>query len=472
MTQSISNFCIIIFLCSLLISCNKDKPTQENQNANSSQEKPNIIVIFCDDLGYADVAPFGGKTPTPRLTQMAEQGVIMTDFYAASPVCSPSRAALLTGRYPIRAGVNDVFFPESFTGLDSQEVTIPEILKQKGYRTGIVGKWHLGHHYQFLPLQQGFDEYFGIPYSNDMASVVYMRGNEVVSFEVDQHYITQTYTQEAEKFIRKNHKEPFFLYLAHSMPHVPIYASPQFEGKSGQGLYADVIQELDWSTGKIIDLIDSLGLAENTLIIFTSDNGPWLAFEEEGGKADPLRGGKQFTFEGGMRVPMIARWKNKIPEKTVSKTMATTMDFLPTFAAMCGANIPESLQLDGENITEVLTNNKTRKRSELAYYWRGKLEAYRSDNWKIKMPYEGNQGIWWKPDVAAHDTLLFNLQEDISEKNNLKDQHPEKVKELVQKMKQFEQKIQPVKKGKVVKTDADKSHIEKKMNKMKQNEHK
>ncbi|NJM94077.1 MAG: sulfatase-like hydrolase/transferase [Cytophagales bacterium] len=273
---ALSGLLLVMFAC---------KPIPEQ---NQDAARPNFIIIFADDLGYGDLSCFGHEhIRTPHLDQMAREGMKMTSFYSASPVCSPSRAALLTGRYPVRMGIQSVFFPESWTGLDTAEITLAEALQQAGYYTGMIGKWHLGHHFSYLPLQQGFDYFWGLPYSNDMAGLVYLQGNSVGSQQVDQRYLTRNLTEKALRFLEDHHQTPFFLYLAHPMPHVPLYASESFEGKSPRGLYGDVVEELDWSVGRILARLDSLGLAENTLVLFTSDNGPWLVFGPQGGSAGP-----------------------------------------------------------------------------------------------------------------------------------------------------------------------------------------
>ena len=346
-------------------------------------QKPNIVYIFADDLGYGDLSCYGAKDiNTPNIDQIAKQGIKFTEFYSASSVCSPSRAALLTGRYPQRMGINTVFFPESFTGIPDTEITIPEILKEKGYATGIVGKWHLGHHYQYLPLQQGFDEYFGIPYSNDMESVVYMRGNEVESYKVKQQYITKTYTKEAQKFITKNKDNSFFLYIAHSMPHVPLYASEEFIGTSKRGLYGDVVQELDWSVGQILKSLREHGILENTLIVFSSDNGPWLAMKEDGGSAGDLREGKTFTFDGGMKVPTVAMWKNRIPQGIINTEVASQMDWFPTIANITGSSIPKGLVIDGLDISKVLTDKEIVKIQIYSFLMGNNYRGIEVDNGK------------------------------------------------------------------------------------------
>jgi len=412
--------------------------------------RPNIIFIFADDLGYGDIGSFGAtQINTPNLDRLAGEGMMFTQFYAVSPVCTPSRAALLTGRYPIRQGINYVFFPESYGGLPPGEATIAEVLQDEGYATGIVGKWHLGHRKEYLPLQHGFEEFFGVPYSNDMGGFFYIRGNDVIQKDIDRRLITRTYTEESIKFIEKHagDNQPFFLYLAHTMPHVPIYASHEFEGKSTGGLYGDVVEELDWSVGRILDKLKALGIEEDTLVVFSSDNGPWLLMGGRGGSAGILRGGKATTFEGGMRVPTLACWKGTIKPGTVVDDMATMMDWFPTFATLSGARLPDDIILDGKDITRVLAGTGKRADQKFVYYNWGKIEAYRSGDWKLKLPYEGygygssllrfiHPGI-----TKPHDTLLFNLKDDPSEKINLADQHPEMVKELKAKIEKFQNQL-------------------------------
>ena len=425
-------------------------------------QKPNIVYIFADDLGYGDLSCYGAKDiNTPNIDQIAKQGIKFTEFYSASSVCSPSRAALLTGRYPQRMGINTVFFPESFTGIPDKEMTIPEILKEKGYATGIVGKWHLGHHSKYLPLQHGFDEYFGIPYSNDMESIVYMRGNEVESYKVKQQYITKTYTKEVQKFITKNKDNSFFLYIAHSMPHVPLYASEEFIGTSKRGLYGDVVQELDWSVGQILKSLREHGILENTLIVFSSDNGPWLAMKEDGGSAGDLREGKTFTFDGGMKVPTVAMWKNRIPQGIINTEVASQMDWFPTIANITGSSIPKGLVIDGLDISKVLTDKGNRKNSDLLFLDGKQLQGYRSGQWKVKLPYKGFRGNKWKQFVKAHDTLLFNLNTDPGEKNNLFEKYPEKAKEILKEMIEKYQDMGKLPPSLITKAQADQSHFKK-----------
>lgn len=431
--------------------------------AQNAVKKPNFVVILADDLGYGDIGAFGASDiRTPNIDRMASQGIKFTEFYSPSPVCSPTRFGLLTGRFPRRQGIDGVFFPESFNGIPAEEVTIAEALKTSGYATGIVGKWHLGHHKPFLPLQNGFDEYFGIPYSNDMQGQAYLRGNEVETYNPDQHYLTQKYTDEALKFIDKHKETPFFLYLPHNMPHVPLYASPNFEGKSKRGLYGDVIEELDWSVGEVLKSLEKNGIADNTIVVFTSDNGPWLAFDVEGGSAGPLREGKQTTFEGGQRVPTIFYWPAMIKTAVVNNNLATHLDILPTFLKLAGvAEGVAKNTLDGEDISPVLLGTGNRKGDEFIYYYNGQVQAYRKGDWKLKLPYKGNHGILGVKDVAAHDTLLFNLKQDVGETQNLLSNNPAKAKELLKGLEAYQKKITGPALSLPQRHPADDAHIKK-----------
>lgn len=415
-------------------------PSRANQD-----RQPNIILIFADDLGYGDIGAYGSQTiKTPNIDRMAAEGAKFDEFYAASPVCTPSRAGLLTGRYPIRQGIHGVFAPESLQGMDPEEITIAEMLKEVGYTTGLVGKWHLGHHEKFMPWNQGFDEFFGLPYSNDMGGLYYFRNQEVLFDEIDQRYLTRTYTEEALKFIDKHRQQPFFLYLAHNMPHVPIYASPEFEGKSAGGLYGDVVEELDWSVGQILKRLEEQELSENTLVIFTSDNGPWLVMGDDGGSAGPLRMGKQYTFEGGMRVPAVAYWPGHIPAATQPEGFATMMDWLPTFATLTGASIPSDRAIDGEDISGLLTGSARKEKQELFYYMDGELLAYRSGDWKLKLPFKGRMGwlSFLNPGFSrGHGMLLFNLKNDPGERHNLADQEADRVKQMLTEIEAFKKSL-------------------------------
>jgi arylsulfatase A len=408
------------------------------ENSVTKDRLPNIVMIYCDDMGYGDLGCFGNtEIRTPNIDRLATEGIKFTEFYSASPVCSPSRAALLTGRIPQRMGIGGVFFPRSFTGMPVEEVTIADLLKARGYATAIVGKWHLGHRQEFLPLQRGFDEYFGIPYSNDMLSVVYIEGNRVVDFHPDQHYTTRTYTEKACDFIDRKADGPFFLYLAHSMPHVPIYASPEFDGRSGKGLYTDVIEELDWSVGEVLQKLEEHGILDNTLVVFSSDNGPWLAMHELGGSAGILREGKQYTFEGGQRVPTLALWPGVIEAGSVYEDMALMMDWFPTFAEISGAQVPDDRDYDGESILPVLKGTGHRKGQEFLYFDGSELQCYRNGEWKLKLPFAGNHGSYGMKGVYPHDTLLFDMKSDPGEKVNLCKEMPEKVNEMVALMEAY-----------------------------------
>lgn len=444
----------LILLVVVSFSC-REKASEE---PNSST--PNIVFIFTDDLGYGDIGCFGATDiKTPHIDRIANEGIKFTSFLSASPVCSPSRAGLLTGRMPQRMGINAVFFPESFTGMDPGEITFAEILKEKGYRTAALGKWHLGHMERFLPLNQGFDQYFGIPYSNDMESVVYLRDNEVESFEVDQTYTTQKYTEEALTFIDKASDSPFLLYLAHNQPHVPIYASPDFRGKSERGLYGDVIQEIDWSVGQVLAKLEEKGILENTMIVFSSDNGPWLVMEDHGGSAGPLREGKQYTFEGGVRVPTVVMWKGKIAPGQVYEDLATQMDWFPTFCKIVGAEIPQDREIDGKDLSAVLFENGEREGDTFLYYMLSDQRGYREGDWKIKLPYQGYEGSRGMKAVAPHDTLLFNLKNDPGETTNLAGGNPEKLAQMMRAMDIAVKQLGPLPASKVIRSPQDNSHF-------------
>jgi arylsulfatase A len=446
---------IILFL----FSCTKTDTRKVTSSVNET--RPNIVFIYCDDLGYGDIGCFGARDiKTPNIDRMAAEGIKFTEFYSASPVCSPSRAALLTGRIPQRMGINGVFFPESYTGMPLQEITVANILKDEGYATGIVGKWHLGHMEKFLPLQRGFDEYFGIPYSNDMESVVYLRGNDVVDFNVDQRYITKKYTEEAVDFIGRHKNEPFFLYLAHNMPHVPIYASEDFLGTSERGLYGDVIQEIDWSVGQVMKALEDNHLSDNTLLVFSSDNGPWLVMEDYGGSAGILREGKMFTFEGGQRVPTVAMWPTRIKSGQVYDDMAVMMDWFPTIANIVGADIPDDRPYDGTDISNVLFGKGKRKGPDFLYYDGAELQGYREGDWKVKLAYEGFAGAPWKQAVAPHPILLINLKDDPGERNNLAANMPKKLEEMLHRMDSTKKVIGELPPSLVLRTEEDNSHYE------------
>ncbi len=417
-------------------------------------ESPNIVVIFCDDLGYGDLSCFGHPTiKTPNLDRMAVEGVRLTQFYSASPVCTPSRAALMTGRLPIRSGMcsdkRRVLFPNSGGGIPASEVTLAEGLKKQGYATACVGKWHLGHLPQFLPTSNGFDSYFGIPYSNDMDrvndaprgrdsfwdpkveywNVPLMRDLKIVERPADQTTITRRYAEEAASFIKKNKDEKFFLYLPHSLPHVPLFRSKEFEGKSLRGLYGDVIEEIDWSVGHVLQTLRDLKLDDNTIVWFTSDNGPWLTFNDHGGTAGLLREGKGTTWDGGMREPSICWWPGTIPAGQVSAELGTTMDIYATSLALAGASLEKDRIVDGYDLTESLKGNSKSPR-DIVYYYRGtRLMALRKGPWKAHFAtqesYTGNNKR------IEHDPpVLYNLEVDPSEKWNVAEKHPEVIAEI------------------------------------------
>jgi len=366
-------------------------------------ETPNFIVIFCDDLGYGDIGPFGSELHrTPNLDRMAKDGMKFTHFYSTCGVCSPSRASLMTGAYPKRIGMHQnekgqwVLFPGNNQGLNPSEITIAEVLKEKGYATACVGKWHLGDQPPFLPTKQGFDSYFGIPFSNDMGRtdrpkpyqyppLPFLENDKVIEEEPDQHFLTKRYTEKAVEFIRENKDSPFFLYLPHTMPHWPQYSSPQFAGRSANGAWGDTVEEIDWSTGQILDLLDELNLSENTLIVFTSDNGGAM---NHGAINKPLSGAKGSTMEGGQRVCMVTQWKGKIPAGSECAELSSTLDILPTFAALAGTDPPQDRVLDGKDITPLLMQKDGAKSEYEAFYYykRGNLEAVRSGSWKLHLP--------------------------------------------------------------------------------------
>ena len=441
----------VIFLI-IFISC--DTETDNNEIS------PNIVFIFADDLGYGDLSSYGASDiNTPNIDFIGKNGIKFTDFYSVSSVCTPSRAGMLTGRYPQRFGLNGVLFPDSHTGLPSSEYTIAELLRDNGYKTGMVGKWHLGHKYEFLPLQQGFDFFYGIPYSNDMASTVYFAGNDVIDYYPDQSQMTKKLTEEAVKYIDRNKENNFYLYLAHPMPHVPIYASEKFRGSSDRGLYGDVIQELDWSVGEIIKRLEELNILDETLVIFSSDNGPWLTMRDMGGSAGELRNGKMYTFEGGMRVPTLAMMKGLIPEGIESNEIVSQLDWMPTFASLSRSQIPKKVIIDGDDITEILRGNSFEYERDHLFFDYEKLEAYRRGDWKVKLPYEGWPGSWYKSPIDSHDTLLFNLRKDPGEKNNIFDSNREMAKSLIDLMNVKYKEMGKLPESIVIRSDADESHL-------------
>ena len=415
---------------------------------------PNIILIFADDLGYADIGPFGASTyKTPNLDRLAGEGRRFTSFYVAQPVCSASRAALLTGCYPNRIGIMGALGPKSKVGIHSNEVTLAELVKQKNYATAIFGKWHLGYQPEFLPTRHGFDEYYGLPYSNDMwpfhpeakkgtyPDLPLFEGERSIALNPDQTQLTKDYTERATRFIARNKDRPFFLYLAHNMPHVPLFATDRFRDKSGAGLYGDVIQDIDWSVGEVLKTLEENGLTQNTLVIFTSDNGPWLSYGDHAGSAGKLREGKGTVWDGGVRVPCIMRWPGKIPANTVCAEPAMTIDLFPTIAGLVGANLP-SHRIDGRNIWSLIdgTPNATSPQQAYFFYYNtNDLLAVRSGPWKLHVPQTyrslngrpgGTNGIPAKYENLETDLALYNLESDPGETKNLASEEREIAKRL------------------------------------------
>lgn len=411
--------------------------------------QPNIVIVFCDDLGYGDLSCFGHPSiRTPELDRMAAEGMRWLQFYSAAPVCTPSRAALMTGRLPLRNGLcsnkRRVLFPDSKGGIPASEVTIAEMLREAGYRTGCVGKWHLGHLPEYLPTEHGFDSYFGIPYSNDMDriadapkgmasifqpkseyfNVPLLRDSQEIERPVDQTTITRRYTEEAIKFIKSESEKPFFLYLAHSMPHVPLFRNKDFEGHSRRGLFGDVIEEIDWSVGQILQALRDQQLAENTLVVFTSDNGPWLSQKDHGGSAGLLREGKGTTWEGGMREPTVMWWPGTIAPGQTTSQLGSTMDMLATSAALAGAQLPEDRVLDSFDLSPILRGSETAIRNQIFYYRAYELMAVRMGPWKVHYQEQGSYGTLPTKLTKLEAPKLYHLEHDPSERYNIAKENP------------------------------------------------
>ena len=438
----------------------------EIQNPEDQTRPPNIVVIFIDDLGYADIGAFGATDyPTPNLDRMATEGRRFTDFVASTAVCSASRASLLTGCYNQRIGISGAYGPNAKVGINPDEMTLAELCKQKDYATACFGKWHLGHRKEFLPLQHGFDEYYGLPYSNDMwplhpsyanlppaaekrkkgyPDLPLIEGNEIVNKKVtgeDQAQLTTDYTNKAVDFINRNADNPFLLYVPHSMVHVPLFVSDKFKGKSGAGLFGDVMMEVDWSVGQILDTIQKNNLQDNTLVIFTSDNGPWLSYGNHAGSAFPLREGKGTMHEGGYRVPTLMWWPGKIPMNTSCDEFCSTIDIFPTVAKLIGGELPDH-KIDGKDIRDLMfdvTGAKSPHEAFYCYYAGGQLQAVRNRRFKLQFPHRyrsmnGNPGGtdgMPKPYQQLEIGLeLFDLKNDVGETTNVYDQFPDVVAEL------------------------------------------
>lgn len=428
------------------------------------ERPPNFVIIFADDLGYGDLGAYGHPTiKTPNLDRMAAEGQKWTQFYVGASVCSPSRAALLTGRLPVRSGAygtearTRVFFHDSPNGLPQDEVTLAELLKQRGYATGIFGKWHLGHLPDYLPGQQGFDEYFGIPYSNDMDltreysmdlfrepeietwNVPLVEGTEIVERPADQTTITRRYTEHALDFIERNRDQPFFLYLPHSMPHVPLFRSADFVDRSAAGRYGDVIEEIDWSVGQILDELRELDLADNTLVVFTSDNGPWLVFETHAGSAGLLNQGKGTTWEGGMRVPALFWWPGKIEPRTVID-LGTTMDVFATAVRLAGGELPDDRPIDGIDLSPALFDTGPTTRDVVLYYRFNEIYAIRKGWFKAHFITQGEYGMG--PDRTEHEPpLLYHLGDDPGERFDVAADYPDVVQDLIDEAAEYRKNV-------------------------------
>jgi len=429
-------------------------------SAGSAQPpRPNLVIIYVDDLGYSDVGCYGSPLiRTPRIDQLAREGMRFTDAYSPAPVCTPSRAGLLTATHPQRlglmqlpnetprGGVGRVLYANSRHGLHPEEITLAELLRAHGYATMCVGKWHLGDAEPFLPTRQGFDHYFGMPNSNDMKPEIVMRDEQVVENPADADTLLERYTHESLEFIRRSNDQPFLLYLAHNMPHTPLTISERFRGRSARGLYGDVVEAIDWSVGEILDELARLGLDDRTIVIFTSDNGPWHARGEQGGHANPLRGAKGTTYEGGMRVPFIVRHPRQIPAGSECREPITQMDIMPTMAAIIGAAMPSDRVIDGRDIGPLLRGELDAKspHERLVYYGDGRLNAVRSGQWKFKLPTtlqeETLYGRYEQPNAVV-PLALYDLHLDPGEQKNVAADHPEIVERLTAYAEQARQDI-------------------------------
>ena len=418
----------------------------------ASSRPPNIVLIVGDDLGYGDLSCYGHPTIlTPNLDRMAREGMRFTQFCSAASLCVPSRAALMTGRLAIRSGLTGGLPPWSETGLPDNEITVAQMLKKAGYGTMCVGKWHLGHLPRYLPPNRGFDDYFGIPYSNDMSKATnprapwadktpptpLIRGVKTIEQEPDQSTLTRRYTEVATEFIRKSSRtgSPFFLYMPHTFPHWPVAASERFRGKSLAGLFGDAVEEIDWSVGEVLRVLREQKADQNTLVIFTSDNGA------EGGSAGPFRDGKVTTWEGGLRVPCIARWPGKVPAGVVTPAFSSTMDLFPTFAKLAGLEMPNDRVFDGEDLTPVLLRNEAGREPLFFYYSEADVWAVRRGRWKLHVAV--NNRKMPPPRGEGDPPLLFDVQQDISERRNVAQRHPEIVKELLELINRHKASITP-----------------------------
>lgn len=460
-SQKLLACCLPVLAGWVLPACKQAEVKKTEADVKNTQ--PNIVLILMDDLGYGDLGSYGAiDYQTPNLDRMAAEGMRFTSFYAPQAVCSASRAGLLTGCYPNRVGIHGALFPGSQTGLNTREETIATVLKKQNYATGMIGKWHLGDTIPCLPLQHGFDEYFGTPYSNDMWPVNYngsaakpgdfryrfpplplLEGNQPVRYISDlqdMSMVTTWYTEKAVDFIERHKNSPFFLYLSHNMVHVPIAVSDKFKGKSKQGLFGDVMTEVDWSVGQVLQALKDNGVDKNTLVVFISDNGPWLNYGNHAGSSGGLREGKGTSWEGGQREPCLVRWPEVVPSGSVNNQLTCAIDLLPTFAQLAGAALPAN-KIDGVNILSLLLgDNDANPRDHLLYYYQqNSLEAVRQGNWKLVFPHKyrsykdvlpGNDGISGPYKTDSTGYALYDLRRDPGENYDVKALYPDVVKQL------------------------------------------
>ena len=443
--KSISNSFLVFAVFLFFFSCSEQ---------SEQQDKPvNFVLIYLDDMGFGDITLTGALNySTPNIDKMAANGLFFSHYYAPQAVCSASRAGLLTGCYPNRVGFSGALDHTANTGINPEEETIAEVLKKKNYATAAFGKWHLGHHKQFLPPNHGFDEYFGIPYSNDMwpnhptnknyyPPLPLIEGDEVVETNPDQSRFTTEFTERTVDFIQRNRENPFFVYLAHPMPHVPLFVSDKFKGKSEQGLYGDVMMEIDWSVGEILTALKEFQLEENTVVIFTSDNGPWINYGNHAGSTGGLREGKGTTFEGGQRVPCLVQWKGTVEPGRVDNNLVSGIDILPTIAEVAGTPLPEK-KIDGVSLLPLLKSRDAEppRKSFWYYYRRNNLEAVRNGQWKLVFPHKGRTYEGFVPgkdgqpgqvnEWSEIEPGLYNLRRDPGERYNLLEHHPEIAERL------------------------------------------
>lgn len=419
---------------------------------SQAQEKPNIVIIFCDDMGYGDLGCYGAQGwKTPKIDSIAQNGVKFTDFYVAQPVCSASRTALLTGCYPNRLGISGALSQRSKNGIHQDETTLAEICKSQGYATAMYGKWHLGYQKKFLPVHHGFDDYFGFPYSNDMwpsGPVRFVKSypllpliedDDIVARVRDQTWMTTWITERSVEFIKQSKQKPFFLYLAHPQPHVPLYTSPTHTGSSRQGKYGDVMHEIDWSTGEVLEALKKTGVIDNTLVIFTSDNGPWMVYGNHAGGVGPLRGCKGNCWDGGVRVPCVMQWPARLKPGSVVKTPMMTIDVLPTIANLIGAPLPQK-KIDGKDAWKVIAGEQDQPVQEAYYFFyrRNSLEAMRMGRWKLQFPHQwrdsktspANDGHAGKYVTQECGLELYDLESDPGESKDVSSVYPEIVKKM------------------------------------------